>query len=195
MPPALPHHARMPPRDPTASSTAPLPVRYGHADTPLGTVLLSGRGGRLTGLHFTGHRRSPRTGPAWVRDEAAFDGVRRQLNEYFAGRRTRFDLPLALGGTPFELSVWTALQGIPYGATASYGDIAHSLGRPGAGRAVGGANGRNPISIVVPCHRVIGADGGLTGYGWGVDRKAWLLDHERRGAHPERGRASAPRRP
>ena len=165
---------------PPARAPSP-PVQYGHADTPLGQVLLSGRAGRLAGLCFTGHGGSPRPSPAWVPDEAAFDDVRCQLDEYFAGRRTRFELPLAVEGSPFALSVWRALHDIPYGATRTYGEIARGLGRPGATRAVGGANGRNPIAIVVPCHRVIGAGGSLTGYAWGVDRKAWLLRHERRG--------------
>jgi methylated-DNA-[protein]-cysteine S-methyltransferase len=106
-----------------------------------------------------------------------------QLDEYFAGTRTRFDLPLRLEGTPWEQRVWALLQEIAYGETASYGELAAKLGAPGAARAVGAANGRNPISIVVPCHRVIGARGALTGYAWGVERKSALLDLER-GALP-----------
>lgn len=101
-----------------------------------------------------------------------------QLEEYFAGTRTDFDLPLAPAGTPFQQRVWTALRDIPYGATESYGSLARRLGAPGASRAVGLANGRNPIPIVVPCHRVIGSTGTLTGYAGGVERKRWLLDHE-----------------
>jgi methylated-DNA-[protein]-cysteine S-methyltransferase len=155
-------------------------LQYCHADTPLGEVLLSGRGGALTGLHFTGHRHSPQPGADWELAETPFDHVRRQLDQYFDGRRTRFDLPLDLQASPFELVVWTALLSIPYGVTAAYGEIAERIGRPGAARAVGAANGRNPVSIVVPCHRIIGADASLTGYGWGLERKAWLLDHEKR---------------
>ncbi len=101
-----------------------------------------------------------------------------QLREYFAGSRTQFDLPLAPAGTAFQLDAWTALRAIPYGETRSYTEQAAALGRPRAVRAVGSANGRNPIAIVVPCHRVVGSRGGLTGYGGGVDRKRWLLAHE-----------------
>jgi methylated-DNA-[protein]-cysteine S-methyltransferase len=105
----------------------------------------------------------------------------RQLVDYFAGRRTAFDLPLDVTGTPFQLSVWAALRTIPFGETRSYAQIAGQIGRPRAVRAVGAANGRNPLSIVTPCHRVIGAGGALTGYAGGVDAKRFLLDHER---HP-----------
>lgn len=108
----------------------------------------------------------------------AIDEPVRQLREYFAGTRHEFDLPLAPKGTDFQLSVWQALRAIPPGVTTSYGAIAESIGKPTASRAVGAANGRNPISIVVPCHRVIGSNGTLTGYGGGLDRKAWLLNHE-----------------
>jgi methylated-DNA-[protein]-cysteine S-methyltransferase len=117
--------------------------------------------------------------PDWVCDDAAFVEIRRQLDEYFEGQRKNFNVPLELHGSPFQVQVWTALRAIPYGQTASYAAIAQAVGRPAAVRAVGAANGRNPVSIIVPCHRVIGADGSLTGYGWGVERKAWLLAHER----------------
>jgi len=104
-----------------------------------------------------------------------------QLAAYFAGKRTCFDLPLTFGdGTPFQQQVWTALCDIPYGETISYGRLATRIGQPGAARAVGLANNRNPIAIIVPCHRVIGASGSLTGYGGGLERKTWLIDHERR---------------
>lgn len=159
-------------------------IRYGYTETPLGTVLLTGEGDALSGVYFTDHRSSPVPSTEWELDEASFDAVRGQLSEYFDGRRTGFDLPLALRGSPFELSVWAALQDVGHGETVSYGHIARSIGRPTAARAVGAANGRNPVCIVVPCHRVIGADGSLTGYGWGVERKSWLLDHERRCADP-----------
>jgi methylated-DNA-[protein]-cysteine S-methyltransferase len=115
----------------------------------------------------------------WRADEGAFEALQRQLEEYFAGRRTTWDLELRPSGTPFQLAVWSALRDIPYGATVGYGELAAHIGRPSAARAVGAANGANPISIVIPCHRVIGADGSLTGYGWGVEQKAWLLAHER----------------
>jgi methylated-DNA-[protein]-cysteine S-methyltransferase len=117
--------------------------------------------------------------------------VRAQLAEYFAGRRRDFDLPLAPAGTPFQQRVWQALRAIPYGRTESYGALAARLGQPGAGRAVGLANGQNPIAIVIPCHRVIGAGGALTGYGGGLERKRWLLALEASAA----GRADRARTP
>ena len=107
----------------------------------------------------------------------------RQLNAYFAGRLTDFDLPLHMEGTPFRMRVWQALRTIPYGETRSYGQLAAMIGQPSASRAVGGANHHNPICIIVPCHRVIGADGSLTGYGEGLDMKEWLLEHERKHRH------------
>jgi methylated-DNA-[protein]-cysteine S-methyltransferase len=144
-------------------------------DSPIGRVLLVGRDGKLTGLYLD---RDADAG--WVPDEGRLDDVRRQVDEYFAGTRTTFDVDLAPEGTPFQLAVWEALLVVGYGETASYGEIARSIGRPTAFRAVGAANGRNPISLIVPCHRVIGSAGTLVGYGWGVERKSWLLDHERR---------------
>lgn len=108
-----------------------------------------------------------------------------QLQGYFAGRRTVFDLPLHAGGTRFQRAVWRALCAVPYGSTASYGDIAVAIGSPRAARALGLANGQNPIAILVPCHRIIGRDGALTGYGGGLDRKRWLLEHERRNPQSE----------
>lgn len=114
------------------------------------------------------------------RGHALLDETRRQLEEYFAGTRTSFDLPLAAGGTVFQAGVWSALRDIPFAQTRSYADVARAISNPKAVRAVGAANGRNPIAIVVPCHRVIGADGSLTGYGGGIERKRWLLEHEKR---------------
>ncbi len=154
-------------------------IRYGHADTPLGPVRLSRDDVGLTGLVFTDRSRDGEPGPTWRRDEASLEPVRRQLREYFEGERTEFDLELHLVGSPFQVAVWSALRAIPYGESTSYGTIASRIGRPTAVRAVGAANGRNPVAIVVPCHRVIGADGTLTGYGGGLDRKAWLLALER----------------
>jgi methylated-DNA-[protein]-cysteine S-methyltransferase len=116
--------------------------------------------------------------PSRSEDPAAFASVVRQLDEYFAGARTAFDLPLAPRGTPFQRRVWEELARIPFGATVTYGELAARVGHPGAARAVGAAVARNPISIVVPCHRVVGADGTLTGYAGGVARKAYLLAHE-----------------
>jgi methylated-DNA-[protein]-cysteine S-methyltransferase len=114
----------------------------------------------------------------WEPADEPFGEVRTQLAEYFDGRREVFDLQLEMQGTPFQLRVWRALQDIPYGETISYGEQARRIGRPADPRAVGQANGRNPIAVIVPCHRVIGADGSLTGYGGGVERKRWLLELE-----------------
>jgi methylated-DNA-[protein]-cysteine S-methyltransferase len=139
--------------------------------SPVGRLTLVGAGDDLVGLHFDGEQ--PTSG--WVRDDRRLRRAVTQLDEYFAGRRTRFDLPLGPQGTPFQQAVWRALTRIPYGATASYGDIARAIGKPAASRAIGGANHRNPIAIVIPCHRVIGADGSMTGYGGGLDRKQRLL--------------------
>ena len=152
---------------------------YTYVQSPIGRILLVGRAGTLTGLYVADHDGCPTPGADWVEDDAAFRHVRQQLDEYFAGTRTSFDVPFELDGTPFQKQVWEALIAIPYGETIDYGEQARRIGRPGAARAVGAANGRNPISIIVPCHRVIGANGSLTGYGWGTDRKAWLLEHER----------------
>ena len=117
--------------------------------------------------------------PDWERSEAPFAAVAAQLEEYFAGSRDTFEVPLELHGTPFELRVWNALQEIPYGETMGYGELASRIGQPTAARAVGLANGRNPIGVIVPCHRVIGANGSLTGYGGGIERKRILLELER----------------
>ncbi len=149
-------------------------MRYTTIDSPIGELLLAGDEGGLARLHMS---------PFWIDrdwepDEDHFDEVREQLGEYFAGQRRQFDLPLALAGNPFELAVWEALRAIPYGETVSYGHIAREIGHPHAPRAVGVANGRNPVALIVPCHRVIGADGSLTGYGGGLERKRFLLDLE-----------------
>jgi methylated-DNA-[protein]-cysteine S-methyltransferase len=118
------------------------------------------------------------------RDAGPFVDATTQLAQYFGGEREHFDLPLAPAGTAFQLAAWTALRTIPYGTTRSYGEQARAAGHPNAIRAIGAANGRNPIGVIVPCHRVIGADGSLTGYGGGLHRKRWLLDHERRAVAP-----------
>ena len=144
-------------------------------DTPIGPLLAAADDeGRLCGLWFD---REPR--PGWTRDDAPFRGLRDQLDAYFGGDGHAFDLPIALVGTPWQRAVWEALAAIPYGTTVSYGQLARRLGRPAAARAVGAANGRNPLSIVVPCHRLVGASGSLTGYAGGLDRKRWLIAHER----------------
>jgi methylated-DNA-[protein]-cysteine S-methyltransferase len=150
-------------------------------DTPVGPVLLTGDATGLTEIRFLGSEEPPAAGGgsngagAAVVAEAA-----RQLRAYFAGERRTFDLPLAPAGTPFQLAVWRALADIPYGRTESYGELARRIGRPNAVRAVGAANGANPLPIVVPCHRVIGADGSLVGLGGGLPRKRFLLDLEQR---------------
>lgn len=151
---------------------------YSIFDSPIGHLLARGDGRALCGLHMLDTPRPGRLDPRWRRDDRALAGVRAQLEEYFAGARREFELELAPAGGEFERRVWAALCEIPYGQTASYGEIARRLGEPGAARAVGAANGRNPIAIVVPCHRVIGADGSLTGYGGGLERKRLLLDLE-----------------
>jgi methylated-DNA-[protein]-cysteine S-methyltransferase len=150
-------------------------------------MLLVTAGNDLLGLFFDGHARCPSVPKVGSAPEETLDMVRMQLDEYFQGRRTRFELPLRLEGTPFQIAVWSALLDIPYGTTSTYADLATHLGRPRAARAVGAANGRNPISIIVPCHRLVGADGGLTGYGWGIDRKRSLLELE--GAYPGQSRS------
>jgi methylated-DNA-[protein]-cysteine S-methyltransferase len=147
--------------------------------SPIGELTLSGDGRALTGVYMELHKRRPPLPVGAVRDDSALAAARAQLEEYFEGERVEFDLPLEAGGTPFQRDVWAALREIPYGETISYGELARRIGRPDASRAVGLANGRNPISIVVPCHRVIGASGTLTGYGGGLDRKRFLLEHER----------------
>jgi methylated-DNA-[protein]-cysteine S-methyltransferase len=147
-------------------------------DSPIGELLLVGDGDALHGLYMQQGRRPIAPDPGWRRASEPFADVAAQLGEYFAGERTAFDVPLALHGSEFELRVWSALQEIPYGATTSYGELARRIGHPTGARAVGLANGRNPVAVIVPCHRVIGADGTLTGYGGGLERKRLLLDLE-----------------
>ncbi|PZS20405.1 MAG: cysteine methyltransferase [Pseudonocardiales bacterium] len=153
-------------------------MRYAHLDSPLGALLVLRDNVGLTGLYLPTGRHPVTVAPGWLRDDAAFDDVRTQLAEYFAGRRRAFDLALHPSGTAFQQRVWAALLDIPYGETTSYGKTAAAIGVPSAARAVGLANGRNPIPVIVPCHRVIGANGSLTGYGGGLDAKRWLLAHE-----------------
>src|SRR5579862_9001002 len=148
-------------------------------DSPIGQLLLEGDGERLERLWFMDPRRLELAASlGGRRDDGAFVLVRAQLSEYFAGERREFSVPLALRGSEWERRVWDQLLAIPYGSTRSYGEIARALGEPGAARAVGLANGRNPVAVIVPCHRVIGADGSLTGYGGGLERKRLLLDLE-----------------
>ena len=151
---------------------------YARMESPIGELLLLGDGEAVTGLHMQAGP-SAIALPAEARaDPAALRRARSELDEYFRGERLSFDLPLAPTGTPFQLRVWAALLAIPFGQTASYGEIARRIGRPAGARAVGLANGKNPIAVIVPCHRVIGASGDLTGYGGGLERKRWLLAHE-----------------
>lgn len=149
-----------------------------HMDSPIGKLLLVADDKALLSIAFAGH--APKADSQDRPSHPILQSARRQLDEYFAGRRTRFELPLAPAGTPFQKSVWKALRGIPYGKTCSYGDIARKIGNPKAVRAVGLANGANPIPLVIPCHRVIGSNGTLTGYGGGLDRKRKLLALEGR---------------
>jgi methylated-DNA-[protein]-cysteine S-methyltransferase len=157
---------------------------HAFVESPVGTLTLVATEGGLSGLFMTDQRRCPPTEKLGRLDSRAFPAVIDQLAAYFAGELTTFDVPLAPVGTPFQRSVWAALRRIPYGETRSYGQLAQSLGRPEAARAVGAANGANPLGIIVPCHRVVGADGSLTGYGGGLDRKRFLLELERRRAVP-----------
>jgi methylated-DNA-[protein]-cysteine S-methyltransferase len=153
---------------------------YTYIDSPIGRLLLGTDGEALIRIDMDVPDRPPRDLENWTCDPAAgpLREVARQLEEYFTGRRRAFDLPIRMQGTEFQRRAWRMLMEIPYGQTRSYGEQAKRIGNPNASRAVGLANGRNPIPIVVPCHRVIGADGSLTGFGGGIERKRWLLAHE-----------------
>ena len=151
-------------------------LRYSILPSPVGDLLLTAADAGLRGIHMADGPARP--DPAWRRDDARFRSEREQLAAYFARELKDFDVELDLIGTAFQRAVWTALQTIPYGTTAGYGQLAARLGRPTASRAVGAANGRNPVPIIVPCHRVIGANGTLTGYAGGLARKRILLDLE-----------------
>ena len=157
-----------------------MPVASRVIESPVGPLLLVARDGALAELVMTPFA-VPDGEHAADADAAVLDAAERQLADYFDGRLTAFDLPLQLDGTPFQRLVWDELQRVPFGERVSYGELARRVGRPGSARAVGLANGRNPVSIIVPCHRVVGSDGTLTGYGGGLHRKAWLLDHEAQG--------------
>ena len=140
----------------------------------VGKLLLGEEDGRITDLHFEKSGTRPRA-PLTIKETEVLAEARRQLEEYLRGERRQFSLPLALHGTPFQLRCWEALRAVPYGKTATYGDIARAAGSPKAFRAAGMANNRNPVAIIVPCHRIIGADGSLTGFGGGLEIKAFLL--------------------
>ncbi|HRP79605.1 MAG TPA: methylated-DNA--[protein]-cysteine S-methyltransferase [Aquamicrobium sp.] len=152
---------------------------YTFMETPIGRLLLAGDGQRLSLVGFPRGKGLVTPRPRWRRDDDAFSRAKEQLREYFDGTRREFDLPLDLRGTGFQLMVWRELARIPYGETISYGELARRIGQPDASRAVGAANGANPIPIVIPCHRVIGANGSLTGFGGGIETKKWLLALER----------------
>lgn len=152
-------------------------------DSPVGPLTLAGRNGRLRHLRMVDQTYEP-SRDDWVNDDGAFDDVVGQLDAYFAGDLTEFHLELDLVGSDFQKKVWAELLAIPYGETRTYGEIARDIGSAGASRAVGLANGHNPIGIIVPCHRVIGANGSLTGYGGGIARKRHLLDMERNRVAP-----------
>ncbi|MGP3775116.1 methylated-DNA--[protein]-cysteine S-methyltransferase [Streptomyces sp. SDT5-1] len=148
-------------------------------DSPYGPLTLVATDGTLSGLYMTEQRHRPPQDTFGARDDRPFGEVVDQLNAYFQGELTEFTVELNLHGTPFQRAVWAQLQRIPYGETRTYGELADALGKPNASRAVGLANGKNPVGVIVPCHRVIGANGDLTGYGGGLDRKRRLLTFER----------------
>jgi methylated-DNA-[protein]-cysteine S-methyltransferase len=157
-----------------------MPLVYTLADSPIGPLLLAGDGQGLHRLAFVRGKRPVRPDAAWAPDtRGRLGGVAEQLQAYFAGELRAFTVPLAPRGTPFQLQVWDELERIPYGETVSYGELARRIRKPDAVRAVGAANGANPIAIIVPCHRVIGADGSLTGFGGGLPVKKALLALER----------------
>lgn len=159
-----------------------MPLLYDIIDSPIGAIVLAGTDEALSFVGLPESRQPLVIPPEWVRKPNAFSRAKRQLAAYFDGELIEFDLPLAAQGTEFQQRVWKALRTIPYATTISYGELARRIGNPKASRAVGLANGANPLSIIVPCHRVIGANGSLTGYGGGLKAKKHLLDLERRHA-------------
>jgi methylated-DNA-[protein]-cysteine S-methyltransferase len=161
-----------------------MPTYYKYIDSPIGELLLTASDDALTGVYMNEHKNGAGLGSDWVNQETpVITEAKRQLSEYFAGTRRTFDLPVAPPtGTAFQHNVWQELRKIPYGETITYGELARRVGDANASRAVGAANGRNPISIIVPCHRVIGASGKITGYAGGESRKAFLLAHEKQSA-------------
>lgn len=162
------------------------PVYYTYLQSPIGRLLVTAEGELVTGLYMRGHKGRPEPATDWQRADGPFELLHQQLEEYFAGGRQQFDVPLRMAGTAFQQLVWKALVRIPFGTTITYAQLAARIGRPAAARAVGHANSRNPISILVPCHRVIGADGALAGYAGGLDKKRWLLELERNASVAQR---------
>ena len=157
---------------------------YAYTASPIGQLLLAGSADGLQVIGFPQGDKARRADSGWERYDQLFKKTARQLNEYFAGERREFELELTPEGTKFQVQVLEALRGIPYGETRTYRDIAEAVGRPKAVRAVGNANGRNPLPIVIPCHRVIGSDGSLTGFGGGIEIKRYLLDLEQQHCVP-----------
>ncbi len=155
-------------------------TRYTRFETPLGTVLAVAREGLLTRVDFVDAKYVPAIDPAWREDATSppLERCRRQLGEYFAGKRKSFDLALAPSGTDFQKRIWRAISGVPHGETITYSELARRAGAAGSARAAGAATGRNPIAVIVPCHRIVGSDGSLTGYAGGLDRKTRLLELE-----------------
>jgi methylated-DNA-[protein]-cysteine S-methyltransferase len=155
---------------------------YDLIESPIGQLLLTSDGNNLTGIYMENHKGGRSIASDWCRDSNRFDAAREQLGDYFSGKRSSFELPVAFeGGTEFQQAIWAELLAIPFGKTVSYGELARKIGAPKSSRAVGTAVGRNPISVVVPCHRVVGAGGAITGYAGGVARKRQLLELERGG--------------
>ncbi len=167
-------------------------VIYTYLKTPIGALLAARDDRGLRRIAFERNGRPVEPDPDWTREDAAFADAREQLHAYFEGTLRAFDLPLAPRGTPFQLEVWNALRAIPYGQTRSYGQLARTIGSPAAVRAVGAANGANPLPIVIPCHRVIGANGSLTGFGGGMATKRFLLDLELYGRPPVLDMSASP---
>ncbi len=153
---------------------------YSYVDSPIGPLLLSGEGETICGLYFSTGNKARGADAAWERYDAPFLAAKKQLGEYFSGHRKEFELPLQPRGTPFQLKVLDVLQQIPYGSMVSYAEVAQQIGNPKAVRAVGAANGNNPIALIIPCHRVVGSNGSLTGFGGGLEAKRFLLDLEAR---------------
>ncbi len=154
--------------------------------SPLGDLRLVASATALVGVYFTDHRPAPRVEARTVARHPVLDRAAREIGEYLDGARQRFNVPIAPRGTPFQLAVWRALSAIPFGATRSYAELARAVGRPRAARAVGAANAHNPLSIVVPCHRVVATGGLLAGYAGGIDAKRWLIAHEQHDTAPDR---------
>ena len=181
--------ARIQPRNRRAvpSAEPASPTYFDIIASPIGDLYITARDGAITGLHMGAPRGGEEAVGRWNREPRMLAAARAQLEAYLAGELTTFDLALSSKGTPFQQQVWAELRKIPYGETISYVELATRVGNPKAMRAVGAANGRNPIAIIVPCHRVIGANGSMTGFGGGIERKVWLLRHE--AAHARAGAA------